>query len=326
MNQRYLVRSSVDEREVPVRGTSLNALLGAAGERSSGRAIEVSDGTRTVALTPDQLSGAGAGSPVIYEDGGRAVFLRPSVSPDDLNGDQALSAASLTVRVLERETLKVEGKVTDAAVRVGQRVSFTASARGGAGGQPAYRWTFGDGSRRRSGARVTHAFGEEGSYNVLVGATTAGDRTGATAVIRVRVGPPAKGPDRQGGGTDAQSSAPSSGTAAGSGSGTSGGTGDAARGPARAPRAAAPSRRTQPAPTPGGRQIEGRLLADATVVPSRPAARKRAARTGNDREGEQGGFAVPGAAVGVLATLGLVGAGVLMELRPAVPWPRRRAA
>jgi hypothetical protein len=28
--------------------------------------------------------------------------------------------------------------------------------------------------------------------------------------------------------------------------------------------------------------------------------------------------------VGVLATLGLVGAGALMELRPAVPWPRRR--
>ena len=222
--------------------------------------------------------------------------------------------------------MKVEATATNAAVRVGQRVTFTASAKGGTGGKPVYSWTFGDGSRGASGARVTHSFREKGSYNVLVGATTADDRTGATAVIRVRVGPPAKGPDRQGGGTAGRSSAPSSGTAAGGGSGTSGGTGDAARGPARAPRAAAPARRTRPAPTPGGRQIEGRLLADATVVSSRPAARKRAARTGNDGEGEQGGFAVPGAAVGVLATLGLVGAGVLMELRPAVPWPRRRAA
>ena len=262
---------------------------------------------------------------MIYEDGGRAVFLRPSISPDDLNGDQALSSASLTVRVVERDALKVEATASNAAVRVGQRVTFTASARGGNGGKPAYRWTFGDGSRRQTGARVTHAFREEGSYNVLVGATTAGDRTGATAVIRVRVGPPAKGPDRQGGGTSAEAGAPSSGTAAGGDSGTSGGTGQAARGPARASRAAAPARRSRPAPAPGGPEIEGRLLADATVVPSRPAARKRAARTGNDSEGD-GGFAVPGAAVGVLATLGLVGAGVLMELRPTVPWPRRRAA
>ena len=273
-------------------------------------------------LTPDQLSGGGAGSPVIYEDGGRAVFLRPSVSPDDLNGDQALSAASLTVRVVERETLKVEGKVTDAAVRVGQRVTFTASAQGGDGGEPAYRWTFGDGSRRQSGARVTHAFREEGSYNVLVGATTAGgpDRghrtSSASASARPRRAPTAR--------AAAPTPSPARPAAAPRPAATAARPAARARPPAgrpapRAPRPppAAPGRRRPRA----ARQIEGRLLADATVVPPRPAARKRAARTGNDREGDQGGFAVPGAAVGVLATLGLVGAGVLMELRPTVPWP-----
>ncbi|HEX5910254.1 MAG TPA: hypothetical protein VFY44_07150, partial [Thermoleophilaceae bacterium] len=95
-------------------------------------------------------------------------------------------------------------------------------------------------------------------------------------------------------------------------------------GPARAPAAgpAATPRRSRPAPQPGGRQVEGTLLADATVVPPRPAARKRAARTGNDR-GDEPGPGIPTAAWGLLVTLGLAGTGAVIELRTVLPWPRR---
>jgi hypothetical protein len=230
------------------------------------------------------------------------------------------------VRILNRPALAVQAKASSAAVRVGEPVTFTASGRGGAGQELRYGWTFGDGSRRQTGPKVRHRFTEEGSYKVVVALTTPDDAVGTPDIIDVRVGPAPKGPDRKGGGTNADAAAPSSGTAAGGDSGTSGGTGSAASGPARASVPRDEPRRARPAPAPGGREVEGTLLSGATAVPQRPAARKRAARTGNDKAQEKGGFDVPGAALGVLVTLGLAGTGALVELRGVMPWPRRRPA
>jgi hypothetical protein len=214
--------------------------------------------------------------------------------------------------------------VSDASVDVGQAVTFTAAGEGGAGQKLSYRWNFDD-KTGRPGRQVTHRFKEKGSYNVVVSVTTPEDPVGAPDIIRVRVGPAPKGPDRQGGGTNSSAAAPTSGTAAGGSGGTSGGTGQAAGGPAQATSPAKTARRRPRPDTAGGEQIEGTLLSDATVVPQKPAARKRAARTGNDRVTE-GGFGVPGVAWGVLITLGLAGTGALVELRSALPWARRRPA
>ncbi|HYI38109.1 MAG TPA: PKD domain-containing protein [Thermoleophilaceae bacterium] len=329
----YTVRTSTGEQSVPVRGTSLNALISEAGADTIGvGSIEISGGGPTVVLTPEQLSGAGSGSPVVFAEGGRAVFLRPAYSGDDLNGDDRISASSLRVRLRKGTVLEVDAKASDKTLKVGQPVTFAATGTGGAGQQLAYNWTFSDGSKRVSGARAVHRFREQGSYDVLVSVRTAEDEAGAFDRLRVRVGGAPKGPDRKGGGTSADASAPDGGTAAGGDSGASGGTGAAASGPAQAPgeesAAPAPSRpsRRPAAPGAGGRQIEGTLLADATVVPPREAARKRAARTGNDRPGDDGGFRVPGVAWGVLITLGLVGTGALIELRTVLPLPGRKAA
>ena len=322
----YVVRTAAGEQTARVRGTSLNTLLDEAKADLIGAgSIEVSGGGRKVILDPDQLSGAGAGSPVVYAENGQSVFLRPAYSGDDLNGDSRLAGRSLTVRILDDDALSVQGRVSDAAVRVGQRVTFSAIGRGGDGQELTYNWTFDDGSRRRAGKQLGHRFTEAGSYDVVVGVTTPEDEVGNSDVIRVRVGPAPKGPDRQGGGTDASAAAPSSGTAAGGDSGASGGSGKAAAGPATSPSRRPPARGRSSRPAPSeGRRVEGALLADATVVPPREAARKRAARTGNDRPGDDGGFQVPAAAWGALITLGLAGTGALIELRTALPWPGRR--
>ena len=159
-------------------------------------------------LTPEQLSGAGSGSPVVFAEGGRAVFLRPAYSGDDLNGDDRISASSLRVRLRKGTVLEVDAKASDKTLQVGQPVTFTATGKGGAGQELAYNWTFSDGSKRVSGAKAVHRFREQGSYDVLVSVRTAEDEAGAFDKLRVRVGPAPKGPDRKGGGTSADASAP----------------------------------------------------------------------------------------------------------------------
>jgi len=74
--------------------------------------------------------------------------------------------------------------------------------------------------------------------------------------------------------------------------------------------------RPRPAPRRAlpGEVVSGRLLSSQVPAPSHSKAQP-GARTGRLDSEEDGGFGLPGAALGVLITVGLMGAGALVETR-----------
>jgi PKD domain len=228
---------------------------------------------------------------------------------------------------------------------VGEPVTFTATVSGApADEQVELHWYFDDGTER-TGSRVTHRFRRRGAHDVLVGATTASDRTGASDNVSVQVGKPGGGPDRKGGGTNEDANAPDSGPATGttgsgtggsggaSGSGTSevaGSNGEAAadrgRGQAREPRERPRpeprerrrrERDDEPVDSGSTREVSGIELADLSALSS-PAGRDalEAARTGRLRdEQDDGGGGVPPGVWWGLGTAALLGLGGWREAR-----------
>ena len=99
--------------------------------------------------------------------------------------------------------------------RPGKAVDFSAVVeRAGSGEQLEYSWYFDDGSSA-TGAEASHSFTKRGSYDVVVGVTSEGNETGASAVVTVQVGAPLGGPDRRGGGRNDDAGAPDHGAADG---------------------------------------------------------------------------------------------------------------
>jgi hypothetical protein len=195
----------------------------------------------------------------------------------------------------------------------------------GAGEQLSYSWYFDDGGSAE-GENATHAFSKPGSYDVVVGVTSDGTETGASAVVTIQVGAPLGGPDRKGGGTNHAVNAPDHGAAQGPSSGEPGSSAPdsiedrVGRAPADTQRGRRPRVRrgmTDPVPAkmgpenPAGELVEGELVsAEASLPPERE--KQAAARTGKlDGVGGSGG--VPGAVWGILATLGLLSAGAVAE-------------
>jgi hypothetical protein len=338
----YTLRSAAGESSQTVTGFSLARLLEAAGADPYGFSyLEVQrPAGGTVLLSHDQALDAGAfadGPPVVYSTTTGTAFLRPNAGPEDPNADDSFEAPQGISIVLSKGTqLQVKAKASARKVKVGQKVSFSATVQGaGAGEQLSYSWYFDDGSPRAEGSAATHSFAKRGGYDVVVGVTTPGNETGTSAVVTVQVGPLVDGgPNRKGGGTNQAINAPDHGAADGpstgttslgttgsptySGEGTVGGTPlDTQRDRReRVQRGTADRPPTGPAGTPPpGEQVEGELLSTSGTAAPEVEKQQRAARTGN-LDGDGGdGSSISTAAAGLLVTLGLLGAGALIEAR-----------
>lgn len=321
-----------------VTGFSLARLLDAAGADPYGFSyLEVQrPAGGTVVLSRDQALSATAfadGPPVIYKTATGTAFLRPNAGPGDFNADDSFEAPQGISIVLRKGTqLQVRAEASATKVKVGQEISFSATVEGaGAGEQLNVSWTFDDGGRG-TGDSVSHTFRKRGSYDVVVGVTAPGNETGASGVVTIQVGAPVDGgPNRKGGGTNRAADAPDHGSAEGP-SGAETGLGGGSIGalpapptavpptsePAPAPAPDAPEPQETPRPTPPpGEQVEGELLsATGTAATEEEKEEEQpAARTGNlDGDGGTGG-GISTAAVGLLATLGLLGTGALIEAR-----------
>jgi PKD domain-containing protein len=349
----YLVRSAAGEETRTVSGFSLAALLEAAGadpysfsylevQRPSGGAVLLS--------RAQALGGFVAGPPVVYPTEAGTAFLRPSIGSGDDNATDSFEAPQgLTIVLRKGAPLQLRAQASPRRTAPGKPVSFEAILeRAGAGEELTYSWYFDDG-HSAAGPRASHSFAKPGSYDVVVGARASGEEAGASAVVTIQVGAPASGPDRKGGGTSNERDAPDHGAANGSGDASGGSSGAvpgtatapsteaAASTPAATPEPAAaapkpdrnkPKREATKRQPPPGERISGELLATAaTALPARPDA-AAAARRGNPQAEEGGGGpSVPAAAWGALMTLGLLGAGALLEARGlATLLPSRRGA
>ena len=335
----YGLQSAAGTSSQAITGFSLARLLEATGadpygfsylevQRPAGGAVVLS---RDQALDPAAFAD---GPPVIYKTATGTAFLRPNAGPEDPNADDSFEAPQGITVVLRKGTqLQVWAKASATKVKVGQKVSFSATVEGaGAGEQLNYSWYFDDGGRAE-GANASHSFAKRGSYDVVVGITTPGNETGTSAVVTVQVGAPtAGGPDRKGGGTNRAADAPDHGATDGPSTGSSTGTVPAGPGTysdegavgsapmdtqrdrrSRVQRGTTDRPPTDPAQTPPpGEQIEGELVS-ATTDLTEPPKEQAAARTGNlDGDGGEGG-GISTAVAGLLVTLGLLGTGALIE-------------
>lgn len=332
----YALRSAEGESAQTVTGFSLAALLDAAGADPYGFSyLEVQrPAGGAVQLSRDQALDASAfddGPPVVYATPTGTAFLRPSAGPEDLNATDSFEAPQgITIALHKGTPLQVKAIASKPWTRPGQPVRFSAIVkRAGAGEHLTYSWYFDDG-HSATGPEATHSFTKRGSYDVVVGVTTDGNETGASAVVTVQVGPPIAGPDRKGGGTSRDADAPDHGTGTGTGSapniGAGPGTAFDGRGghtpPDTRPAAALSVRRGTTAPakskatqeSAGGERVVGELLSSRSdMTPARPVEQAAARRGHLTGDGNGGG--IPTAAWGLLATLGLLGAGALIEAR-----------
>ncbi|HWM55353.1 MAG TPA: PKD domain-containing protein [Solirubrobacterales bacterium] len=331
----YVLRSTAGESTHAVTGFSLERVLEAAGadpygfsylevQRPAGGAVLLS---RHQALDPGAFA---EGPPVVYATAAGTGFLRPSSGAEDLNATDSFEAPQGITLVLRKGSpLQVKAEVSPQQAKPGQPVSFSAVVeRAGAGEQLTYSWYFDDG-HSAAGASVSHSFARRGSYDVVVGVTTPGDSAGASAVVTVQVGAPLSGPDRKGGGNDRDADAPDHGAATGTrgtvapgpavaspGSGAGVAPTDAQRG--RRPRVRRSNTGTALREAAAGEPVVGELVsATAPIDAAKPAV---AARTGK-LSGEGDGPGLPGAALGILVTAGLLGLGALVELRSSFVWP-----
>jgi PKD domain len=326
----YVLRSASGGATVIVTGFSLAKVLEAAGadpygfsylevQRPAGGAVLLS---RHQALDPGAFA---EGPPVFYSTAAGTGFLRPSSGTDDLNADDSFEAPQGITLVLRKgSSLRVEATASPLRTRPGQPVAFEATVEGaGAGEQLTYSWYF-DNGHSASGASVKHSFAKRGSYDVVVGVTTPGDSAGSSAVVTVQVGAPLAGPDRKGGGHNSNADAPDHGAATGThdtatpdptaafrGSGAGVAPTDAQRG--RRPRVRRSNAGTASPRNPAGEPVVGELVS-ATAAPI-DTEKPVAARRGQLDEGDGEGPGLPGAALGVLVTAALLGAGALLETR-----------
>jgi hypothetical protein len=332
----YVLRAASGETTQILSGFSLAAILDAAGadpygfsylevQRPAGGAVLLS---RHQALDP---GGFPDGPPVVYATATGTGFVRPSSGSEDLNASDSFEAPQGVSIVLRKGArLQVRANASPLRTRPGQPVRFKASVeQAGSGEQLTYSWYFDDGGSAAS-PEATHSFAKRGSYDVVLGVTSDGDNTGASAVVTIQVGAPIAGPDRKGGGRGNDAGAPDHGAADGPPPMDEGAAGLPGGGGGRAPSDAQPAaalsvRRgttDRPRVTKAGQKpaeakhvegdlVEGELVSASTNAAS-PVADQAAARSGHLR-GDGGGGGIPGAAWGLLATLGLLGAGALIE-------------
>ncbi len=315
LDRTYAVRSSSGESTRALSGFSLAALLDAAGADPYGFSyLEVQrPAGGAVLLSRDQALDPGAfadGPPVVYATASGTGFLRPSAGSDDLNASDCFEAPQGISIVLHKGSrLRIRARASTLRTRSGRPVHFNAVIeQAGSGEQLTYSWYFDDGSSA-AGAEATHSFARRGSYDVVLGVTSDGDDTGASAVVTIQVGAPLAGPDRKGGGYNDNVGAPDHGAADRSRPGA---------GSAASPPAAEPTTTAPPAPEPEqrparGERVVGELVRANATAP--PVTAKQAAARSGQLEDDGGSGGIPGAAWGLLATLSLLGTGALIEAR-----------
>lgn len=324
----YVLRAGTGESSQVVTGFSVASLIEAAGADLFGFSyLEVlRPAGGAVLLSRDQALDPGAfpdGPPVVYASPAGTSFLRPSGGADDLNASDSFEVPQgVTIALRKGSHLRITAEASTLRTRPGKTVRFSAEVEGAGAGEPlTYSWYFDDGGSA-SGADATHSFSERGSYDVVVGVTTPGDSTGTSAVVTVQVGPPLEGPDRKGGGTRRDREAPDHGAATGDeGSiGLSAGSGSAPS-PTPAPALELPAKPARKAAAtsqaPAGAPISGQLLSAPAAATSERKT-PPGARAG-DPESENSGFGLPGAALGLLITGGLLGLGAFSEARRLLP-------
>lgn len=326
----YVLRAGGGESSQVVTGFSLAALVEAAGADPFGFSyLEVlRPAGGAVLLSRDQALDPGAfpdGPPVVYASPAGTSFLRPSSGADDLNASDSFEARQgVTIALRKGSPLQLRAEASTLRARPGEKVRFSVEVEGaGAGEALTCSWYFDDGASAK-GADATHSFSRQGSYDVVVGVTTPGDSTGSSAVVTVQVGSPLEGPDRKGGGTRRDRHAPDHGAATGTG-GPPGGPSGTATAPTQSPAPApAPEPPAKPSPksaatsqAPAGAPISGQLLSAPAAATSEPE-QQPGARAGSP-ENESSGFGLPGAALGLLLTGGLLGLGALTEARRLLP-------
>ena len=341
----YVLRAGEGESTQTVTGFSLAVLLEAAGadpygfsylevQRPAGGAVLLS---RHQALDPGAFAD---GPPVVYTTAAGTGFLRPNGGGDDLNASDSFEAPQgISIVLRKGPQLRVRAKASPLQTKPGQPVRFEAIVeRAGSGEGLAYSWYFDDGSSA-GGETARHGFARPGSYDVVVGVTTTGDDVGASDVVTVQVGPAPAGPDRKGGGHNEAEDAPDHGAAEGPNHGSGGDTagGGAAPttgGPASSAASTEPAREKSRFETHAQRgkgtrrsapadRVVGELLSASAETASRPLQPAATSARRGRLEGSSGS-GVPAAAWGLLATLGLLGAGALVEARRPGPGPRVR--
>ncbi len=327
----YALRSGAGESATVLTGFSLAAILDAAGADPYGFSyLEVQrPAGGSVLLSRHQaldLQAFADGPPVLYATATGTGFLRPSSGPGDLNATDSFVAPQGIALVLRKDSpLLVEIESSTLRTRPGQPVGFDAVVeRAGSGEQLSYSWYFDDG-HSASGAHASHSFAKRGSYDVVVGVTTPGDRAGASAVVTIQVGAPLSGPDRKGGGRNRDAGAPDHGAATGTRGAVPPGPGAASPGsgvgitpPDTRPAAALSVRRgnTDTAreaerASRAGDPVVGELVSAVAPSDSEKLVAARSGQLQNDGEGP----GLPGAALGLIVTVGLLGAGALVEAR-----------
>lgn len=286
-----------------IAGISLRSLLDAVGADPTYSAVTIARPEGGVVRISRAQIEAGGLAPVVYDDGGRATFVRPSYSAADRNADDVVSGSPLVIAQVDGTDYGLKAEPASKTVKVGQSVKFSASATGAAGQKLTYRWNFNDGSSA-TGDSPTHKFKKRGYYRVLVTVSGEGDSASSSTVLKIQVGKAAKSKQhREGGGTNNAPAAPISGQAdGGTGAGDNAGS-TAASKPAHK-RKQPPPLQSQPLPT-----ISGELLSAA-----QPQQADLAARSGSPTKGAGASGGVPDQAIGAAAALGLLGFGVLLEL------------
>jgi len=335
-----------DGRRTAITGYSLDRVIRAARVPPSYSFgdVEIAAGGAAVTVDRDRVADPDAfpdGPPVLWLEEGAARFLLPSSSS---GGPLLLGREGpISIRLSRSSRLAVAARVSTGRVRPGRPVTFTASVTGARPGEAVdISWYFDDGTSA-TGRRVTHRFRKQGTYKVVVGATTPRDQAGADDTVAVVVGKPPAGPDREGGGTNPDAGAPDSGVGTGrsgpGGEGGDSGGGSGATGPGRGPGSAADepaaSARRRAArllaaedPAAEGseraRQVRGIELADLSAL-SGPAGRDAlvAARRGRPRDEDDRDSGLPPAVWWTLGVAGLLGLGGWREARSGSGGPRR---
>lgn len=338
VDARYTVRSSPSQATTQrIVGFSLRKVLA---EAEDGRGERFDDsiyhfvkvdrpGSGVVTLSRAQVEASGAfpdGHPVVWaEQGGGIGFLRPSSGPNDANAADVfvVSDGTLVVREGFGNLVQLEVEYSPSKPRPKQAVTFKVRVKSSASGQRlTFSWMI-DG-HHYTGAQVTHAFRRKGCYAVGVSARENGEVVGG-AGAQVKVGSDCEGgPNRQGGGKEGKKKGAADGShGKGSGNGSSSwGNGSGTGGPSAPSYRPAPGQRSERPPrqpAPPGETVEGELLDDIAGKPapaqqaqSEPKPAVRAVRSGSFRD--EGGAGVPGVALGILVTGGLLGLGALREL------------
>lgn len=305
----YVVRGKSSATTRHVIGISLAHLMDVAHADPVYSAIEIArPGGGAVTVSKTQLIASGL-RPVIYEQDGGLVFLRPSSGSADYNANDVIAfSGDARLEQTDLPGVKLRASASRNPARAGQLITFSVASTGGAAGaRYEYTWVFRDGASAK-GQSVRHRF-KRGTYQVLVSAREAGsDVSSDPAWVTVRVGAKVKSDkQRSGGGTNDAAGAPTSGAADGSSGGgdvATGGTPDSARKTAK--RTPEPSA-SRPLPV-----VRGEVLSAASTPLQVDSG--LAARSGNEADVKVSGGSTLGTAEGiVLGTLLLLGLGLLSE-------------